>query len=113
MAYLTFERYADLGGRADKAAFGVSSIRAEAMLNEWTLGRLESWKPGDPVVELALVEIIDAIGDGGGREVASFSNGVNTVSFAKSSGGPMGELYDRVCAILPVELVSTAVRYAR
>lgn len=109
MAYLTFERYADLGGTADAATFQLLDTRAELLLGEWTAGRLAAWPKGDVPVEVALVEIIDAVQDGGGREVTSFSNGVDSFSFASSGGGPYGDLYDRVCAILPAELVSLVV----
>lgn len=106
--YLTYERYAALGGKLPADGFEPLSVKAEALLDEWTSGRIDKERK-DEIIELALCMIVDEMADGGGREVTSFSNGVDSFGFASSGAGVYGDLYDRVTAILSDYLVSLVV----
>lgn len=105
--YLTYERYAALSGKLPTDGFDPLSIKAEALLDEWTSGRID--KGGkDELIELALCMIVDDMADGTGARLTSFSNGVDSFGFA-ADGGVYDDLYDAVCSILPSDLVSLAV----
>lgn len=111
--YLSYERYAAMGGKLPEGAeYEHAERKARALLDDWTLGRVKRLDEVPEEVELAMFEIIGRIGpafDGNGG-VSSFSNGVNSVSF-NASADVRGELYDIVASILPVELISAAVHF--
>lgn len=110
--YLSYERYAEMGGKLPEEDYEIAERKARALLDDWTLDRIKRLDEVPEEVELAMFEVIERIGpafDGNGG-VASFSNGVNSVSF-NASADVRGELYDIVAAILPVELISAAVHF--
>lgn len=118
--YLSYERYAAMGGTMPEGAeYERAERKARALLDDWTLGRVKRLDAVPEEVELAMFEIIQSIDQATGGvggitgNVGSFSNGVNSVSFtgASSASATRGELYDLVTAILPVELVSAAVSF--
>lgn len=110
--YLSFEEYVEMGGTMDEADYPTAERRARALLDDWTLGRVKRMDEVPEEVELAMYEIIEhideamSVGDG----LSSFSNGVNSLSY-DASHSAAGDLYSLVSSILPVELISAAVRY--
>lgn len=111
MAYIEYNRYAELGGKATEADFPALEVRARYVLDYWTLDRLkdgvpEEWKEA---VELCMVEIIDNMPDTASDRVTSFSNGVNSFGFADES--TEDRLHAFCVRILPVELCSAVVAY--
>lgn len=118
--YLSYDEYVEMGGTMDEADYPTAERRARALLDDWTLGRVKRLEEVPEEVELAMYEIISNLGQaygggvGGLSNVSSFSNGINTVSFdaeSSSASAVRSQLYDLVASILPVELISAAVRY--
>lgn len=113
MAYIDYETYASMGGKAKEADFPAIETRARYILDDWTLNRLrgldsvpEEWQEA---VHLCMVEIIDNMPKTGQERVTSFSNGVNSFSFADET--VTDALRDFVVRTLPIELVSAVVSY--
>ena len=113
MQYLTFEEYAGLGGSAvSEADFPSAERRARALVDDWTMGRVREGcasTEGVPVcVKEAMAVAVDAVPGLSGERVSSFSNGQDSFTF-DTTVDEEGALYDKVCALLPVSLVSRAV----
>lgn len=111
MAYIDYETYASMGGEAAEAEFPALERKARYILDYWTLNRidddaLEEWREA---VEVCMVEIIDNMPKTGEERVTSFSNGVNSFSFADETVEQ--SLHDFVVRVLPVELISAVVSY--
>lgn len=127
--YLTYEEYTAMGGTADADTFDRLEPEAELLLDVWTLNRLhvpEAIPDGIPssvkVAMRRLVDYVPSIEEGykrkaNGEEVSSFSNGVNSFSFATSDASAgsgntaLDAAYDQITGMLPIELVSTCVSY--
>lgn len=110
MAYLTYEEYKEMGGSAvSEQDFQQAERRARALMDDWTMGRVRAMQEaGDPVPECvkeAMCVAVDAVPGLSGERVSSFDNGVDSFTF-DTSRDETGELYDAVCAMLPVRLVS-------
>lgn len=108
MAYLTFEEYQGMGGAVPQAEFASCERRARALLDDWTLGRVRRMADaGDELpacVKDAMCVMVDAMPGLSGDRVSSFGNGVDSFTF-DTSRDELAELYDTVCAMLPVRLV--------
>ena len=126
MPYLSWERYAELGGSAyDAEGFPAAESRAESYIDAWTLGRARIDGKREPFADevaratFAVVESlpgIDAAEESAAGGVSSFSNGTDTVSFtAPTEGATVAEVLAkrRALAALPVELVSACAAYNR
>lgn len=113
MAYIDFETYAEMGGKAKEADFPALETRARYILDDWTLNRLRGLESvpeeHQEAVELCMVEIIDHMPQTGKERVTSFSNGVNSFSFADVSDAE--SLKGFVVRTLPIELCSAVVSY--
>ena len=120
--YLTYDAWLGFGGAEyeDEEAFAEDEAKAEALVDEVTLGRLGrvDWSEWTGEVERATAEAVKALASlqasydarlrGDGR-VTSFSNGVDSVGWEFSEDeedGPRAALIARLRGILPVELVS-------
>lgn len=102
---LDYSRYKELGGSVSTEVFPPLALKAQLLLNEWCSGRLEGYSQSD-AVDLALTYMVDALSENNGQRLTSFSNGVNSFSFADDG---RNELYRSVCEILPAELTCLAV----
>lgn len=119
MAYITFEQYQALGGSLSQEGFDRAEPFAESVLDNATLNRLkdERSEKGDPSAVLRamaiLIERADSIREGfAGSKVTSFSNGVDSFSFADTAGNDaLSSTLAEVSLILPVELISADVSY--
>ena len=110
MAYLTYEEYTSLGGSSiSEQDFPQAERRARALMDDWTMGRVKAMQDeGDPIPECvkeAMCIAVDAVPGLSGERVSSFSNGVDSFTF-DTARDEAGELYDAVCAMLPVRLVT-------
>ncbi len=103
--YLDYARYTELGGSVSFGAFPSLELRAESLLDEWCSGRLHSYDHNERA-EIALFLIVEFLKDESGEQVTSFSNGVNSFSFAPKT---RSDLYNHVMEVLPIELISLAV----
>lgn len=80
MQYLTYEEYTEIGGTLDLTAFNRNIDRACAIIDNYTLGRVEKMRDIPKKVKLCCRELVDY-----------FSNhnfmGKNVVSRSQSAGG--------------------------
>lgn len=111
MAYIDYETYASMGGKAAEADFPALETKARYVLDYWTLNRideesLEEWREA---IELCMVEIIDDMPSPTSDRVTSFSNGVNSFGFADDA--TEDRIRDYCLRILPIELISAVVSY--
>lgn len=108
--YLTLEEYKTLGGKADETTFPLLERRAEKRLDYWTQGRITDVSDD---IKLCMTLIVDALAEmeSDERKVSSFSNdGVSVTLCAPSTDGEqMGNVYNQVIEILPMELVSLVI----
>lgn len=124
--YLTYGDYAALGGTVAEDAFAAAEAEAELWLDEVTMGRVADMaEPYPAYVSRAMAYLVDhaaAIRSGeeaaaGGDTVKQFSNGVDSFQFVTGSDAAYNAAWEvakaRVCAILPISLISKAVPDAR
>lgn len=71
--HLTFEEYQDRGGTLDSAAFNNAYIKAIALINSYTFGRLKHTKSND-VIKGLIFELIISYDDEKKNKVQSMSN---------------------------------------
>lgn len=113
MAYIDFETYAIMGGKASEADFPALEAKARHILDYWTLDRLRKYEAvpeeWEEAVHLCMVETIDNMPDTASDRVTSFSNGVNSFGFADES--TEDRLHAFCVRVLPVELCSAVVAY--
>lgn len=113
--YLSYDRYTEMGGEVDEAAFVILERKAAAKLDYFTQERLHAVEDLASYqyverVEEAMFQLINALntdvylGDG----LSSYSNGVESFSFSEGYDAD-APLYRMVVEILPVELVSASV----
>lgn len=117
--YLDYTTYAALS--ADPIAeedFTSSEAWAAAVLDNWTLNRLETvnWSPWSGKVAVVMTRLIDSRGailaGDAGAALDSFSNGVDTYHFADPTVNPeLKGCYEYAADLLPVELMSACVHY--
>ncbi len=124
--YLTHDEYTALGGRLDADAYAPLEAEAEAMLDELTMGRVADMpQPYPGCVARAMYYLVGQAGAisgaeasaASGSQVSSFSNGVDSFGFVTSADAGYNAAWElakaRVVAMLPVALVSRAVRDVR
>lgn len=113
MAYIDFETYAIMGGKASEADFPALEAKARHILDYWTLDRLKKYESvpeeWEEAVHLCMVEIMDNMPDPASDRVTSFSNGVDSFGFADVS--EEDRLQSHCIRILPIELCSQVVSY--
>lgn len=118
MPYLDYSEYQELGGTLTEGEFEQAEPWAEALLDDWTLNRLQTvdWTPWEDRVRLVMVRLVDsreAIVTGDAEAAVShFSNSIDAVTFAEplvnsARSGARSYALD----LLPVELVSRCVSY--
>lgn len=124
--YLTHDEYEALGGTLGEAEYAPLEAEAEAMMDELTMGRVADMpQPYPGYVARAMYYLVgqaDAISKAegavaSGSQVSTFSNGVDSFGFVTSQDASYNAAWElakaRVVAMLPVALVSRAVRDVR
>ena len=123
MAYISYEQYKALGGGADEPEFAKREPFAESVMDSVTLNRLKdprSLKGDADVWQRAFVTLIESVPsildgfDGSKSPVTSFSNGIDSFSFANAETGTNPALESakaQLSLMLPVELISADVSY--
>lgn len=120
--YIDYETYASLSASPIASEdFPASEAWAEALLDHWTLNRLQSvdWSEWTSKVQLVMARLIDSRksieADTDSGPLTHFSNGQDSYTF-ESYGDPLfnaalGKCYGLAVDVLPVELISACVRY--
>lgn len=117
--YLDYETYYELSSDpVSEEVFSTSEPWAEAVLDVWTLNRLQAidWSAWKTKVELVMCQLVDKkdviLAGEEGSPLDSFSNGVDTFHF---SSPEVNHYYRAVKQfawdVLPVELISRVVSY--
>lgn len=112
MEYITYERYAKLGGKAPEAAFSALERKARHEVDYLTQNRLQdvaTIEKHRSVVEETMVDLIDVFYEAGqGEQVSSFSNDGVSVSFAETKSTD-DEAAQIIVKYLPSELLYLGV----
>lgn len=128
--YLTYDEYTAMGGSSVQEVYWPEAeARAESVMDAATLGRLRltDWSRWADRVRRAMFVTIESLpaldaaysaAVKGSRPLTSFSNGVNSLGFGSQTAEEARDaahaaLYAEIAALLPVELVSSAVSYNR
>lgn len=118
--YLSYDQYKLFGGAVEEADYPRMAAFADIAMDHWTLGRIgRAFRDGDELPECvmaAYAATVDAMPDAlesmRGERLKSFSNGVDSYSFADpSSAGELADSVGWVVGMLPVEWVSACVSY--
>lgn len=90
---LTFEKYCELGGIIEnELIYNRHACRAESIVNAMTHGRIANTSSTAPVVQYAMVALVEAIyaecaSGADGRQIASVSNDGVSVSYVTGANG--------------------------
>ena len=86
--YLTYDEYAAMGGSVDEASFPRLEMKARAMIDKMTFGRISAEEPAREAVKYACFELISAMGGEealtgvAGAAVSSVSNDGVSITYA-------------------------------
>lgn len=118
MPYLDYFQYQSLGGTLSEGEFEQAEPWAEAVLDDWTLNRLQAvgWSAWAERVRMVMARLVDsreAILSGDEADAVShFSNSVDSVTFADPMANfALSGAYSYARDLLPVELMSRCVSY--
>lgn len=124
--YLDYETYVEFGGVTwSEDDYATAEQLAELIMDDVTLNRLQSidWSTYEHAVQRAMLVILETLPalndayslDTSGQGLSSFSNGVDSFSFANAEDGEAdairSALYKQLMSMLPVPLCSACVGY--
>lgn len=106
MAYLTYTEYNSLGGKVNEDTFNLLTNIVETKLDCVTFGRLRDFETIPDTVKLLIVRLVSVYNScdyNRDESVKSYSNGIETITYADSSTsstkGSTG-IDDKVLAII-------------
>lgn len=110
-SYLTYDEYAEMGGKVDSSAFPNLERRAKRKIDCFTHDRLKLSNNIPKVVKELSKEYVDRInGFEQSRNIESYSNGQESISYAQVSISQFDvDLYRLAVEMLPIELISGVV----
>lgn len=108
--YLTFDDYKNLGGSANEPTFNQLEPKAEHKINYYTQNRIKKLETIPSEVKEVLTIYIDIFNNTSEKEISSYSNGVESLSYVNKTGEEKEkELYQIAVEYLPITLISGVI----